>query len=437
MSNLYSTKKVVQNFHWSFLGGASSGVLAFIGSVFVARYLDVTSYGTLQLATTYFLFMQLLENFAHPNILKIEMLNSPEKQKDFIVASGQMVLFFYLLALALLSVVYLLFPSETLLFTILMTAGQLLRFGVGLSCYFDARLDSYKNQISIVTGNLVSNIYRILAAFTGRTSLQALNIIIGNFAALIVMLYFYKCSQLRLNFFQPKVKSIIFIFKQSVPMIFIALVTMAVFKVDVLLLGFFNMKDQISFYSNAVKFAEPWNFVATGVVSALLPNIISGKKQSIKLYYRNLRRMFSILFACSFVIGIFFSVFADVLIQATYGAKYLDSIPMLRVHIWSNIFLFYMIGLQVWEINEKMKQFLFYKLLIGLAVNIALNYILIPKYGGLGCAVASVFTYFVVSVGLNFFNKKARFFNKQIWHSILEVPEIGRSLSKILLSKKE
>lgn len=417
---MHSVQVVIKNILWGFSGGVATGLFAFIGSIFVARNLDVESYGILQLATTYYIFLQLLENFANQNVTKIEMIKNKNDSWQIACGTGQVIFICYSLVLCLLGIAYFFIRSDILFYVILMTAGQLFRSGMGIVNFFDVHLETQWSQISTAFGSFVQSGYRILASFNGQILWQSFGIAVGNFSSLVSLMYFLKKNYKQNKFRIVSAERCWDIFYKSYPMVIITLVSMLIYKLDVVILGYYGQTEQISFYSNAVKFAEPWNFVAASIIGAMVPNAIKNRAISIGKYYRYLRYLFFILTVTAVGLGIVVSLFSKFIILHTYGSKYLESASMLRIHIWSNVFLFWMLAQQIWEVNEGLKKFLFFKTSLGVVINFFLNMTLIPKYGGMGCVVASLATYFFVAFVGNLFHRKARFFAWQLLKAIFD-----------------
>jgi O-antigen/teichoic acid export membrane protein len=405
---------MIKNVIWGFTGGMATGLFAFIGSVFVARNLDVDHYGILQLATTYYVFLQLIENFSNHNVVRLEMIKNKEHAWQIACASAQVIFACYTLALMALICGYFLFPNDILLYVIIMTLGQLLRVSLGIVYYFDVRLEAQWSQISSTLGSFFQSAYRIVTSFNGEILWQSFAIIVGNGVSLFSSIVALKRNHRELKIRIVSSQKAWEIFYKSYPMMMVAVVTTLIYKLDIVILGYYGQTAQISYYSNAVKFAEPWNFVAASIIVAMSPNIINCKTVSLRKYYRYLRYLFFILTITAVGLASVVSFFAEFIVLHTYGAKYIESAAMLRIHVWSNVFLFWMLAQQVWEVNEGMKRFLFIKTVIGVFLNFALNFTLIPIYGGMGCVIASMVTYFYVAFIGNLFHRKARFLAMQL-----------------------
>jgi PST family polysaccharide transporter len=87
------------------------------------------------------------------------------------------------------------------------------------------------------------------------------------------------------------------------------------------------------------------------------------------------------------------TLFADRIVLALFGAQYAAAAAILQIHIWGGIFIFQRAVASKWMIAENLFMFSFVSHGLGAVLNIALNLMLIPHWGALGSAVATVISY--------------------------------------------
>jgi len=96
------------------------------------------------------------------------------------------------------------------------------------------------------------------------------------------------------------------------------------------------------------------------------------------------------------------------IVRVAYGAPFAPSAPIVAVHIWSSVFVFIGIARGQWLINERLQVFYLWATLAGAAANIGLNFVLIPRWGGLGAAYATVISYAVAAWLASYFHPAVR-----------------------------
>jgi O-antigen/teichoic acid export membrane protein len=125
------------------------------------------------------------------------------------------------------------------------------------------------------------------------------------------------------------------------------------------------------------------------------------------------------LFILSFVVALILTFASNPLINLVYGKEYARSSNILMIHLWAGIFMFSRALFSKWILIEGKLYFSLLSNLFGAIVNVALNYILIPKYGGIGAAISTLFSYATASYFILFFNRDTYQLAKMISISFL------------------
>lgn len=164
----------------------------------------------------------------------------------------------------------------------------------------------------------------------------------------------------------------------------------------------------LGYYSSAVRISEAFYFIPMILTSSLFPAIVNAKIKDHGLYAERMKKLFSILFWTAFLIAVAVTLTAKFLVGVLYGQQYLSAVQVLTVHVWVSIFAFLGVGVSKWMINENLQVYFMIYTAIGAAVNILLNFLLIPRYGIVGSAFATVISQFVVVIVLNPLSRKTR-----------------------------
>jgi PST family polysaccharide transporter len=96
------------------------------------------------------------------------------------------------------------------------------------------------------------------------------------------------------------------------------------------------------------------------------------------------------------------------IVAALFGAKYQEASQVLSVHIWTALFTFYGSGKSIFLQCENMQLYMFITTGIGAISNIALNVILIPPFGVLGAAYATLFSQMICAIVIPLLYKRDR-----------------------------
>jgi PST family polysaccharide transporter len=165
-------------------------------------------------------------------------------------------------------------------------------------------------------------------------------------------------------------------------------------KIDQIMLGSMVGAKAVGLYSSATRISEVWYFIPTAIVSSVAPSIYKAKKEGNEsVYYQRITQLLKILNVVAISIAIPMTFFSGTLITFLFGNDYVEAGSILAIHIWSALFIFMLVGTSVWFIGENLTHMALYRNLTGAVVNVGLNLILIPKYQGVGAAIATTISY--------------------------------------------
>jgi len=160
---------------------------------------------------------------------------------------------------------------------------------------------------------------------------------------------------------------------------------------------------EVGLYSVALRFSEIWYFIPTIIVSSVMPSLTQAKHDSKERYYILLERLFSLLVKIAYVIALPMTFFSSLLVTSLFGLDYAKSGIILAIHIWSAVFVFLGVGMSPWILNEGFMKYSLFQTFFGLVINIGINLLLIPIYGGIGAAIATLISQMIASFISNAF----------------------------------
>lgn len=161
-----------------------------------------------------------------------------------------------------------------------------------------------------------------------------------------------------------------------------------------------HMRDaaEVGVYSVAANISEIWLFLPAAAITALFPALVASRADP-EEYTARLVRMFGLLFAVGVLFASAGSIVAPWFFQTVYGDAYSQAASIFSVYAWGVVFLGVRLGVSRWLIIEDLLQHSLTSHLLGAATNIGLNLVLIPRYGPLGAAFATMASYFVAGFG--------------------------------------
>ena len=261
--------------------------------------------------------------------------------------------------------------------------------------------NSYIKQIvfSELISSLIGFFIKLFILFIGKNIIYiSIIIFIENFLwATLRIIFFNKKHKLKSKKIKDfikidTIKNSFYLINDSWQILLSSFLITVYMKVDLIIIKLLMGEYSVGIYSVAAKFSESWSFISNTLMLIFFPilaNSINNKKKYNKIY----SRVTIILSFISFLIIIFTILFGNKIINILYGNEYLESVNILKIHIFSIFFIFIGLLLNRHLILRNKKKEILFATLIGAVFNIILNFILIPIIGLKGPALASVASY--------------------------------------------
>ncbi|MNI56229.1 multidrug efflux pump VmrA [compost metagenome] len=180
-------------------------------------------------------------------------------------------------------------------------------------------------------------------------------------------------------------------------------------RIDQVMLGtMMPNKDELGIFSAAVRIAEMWYFVPMAIIVSFRPVIMSKKKSNNDSYMRSVQLLYSIVAWMGIVFGVFILLFSRSIVGILYGPDYIESARILSVSIWAGTFAMLGSARGVWLVTEGLQRYSMAYIAAGCIINVSLNYLLIPSYGGYGAAIATLASQITVAIIAPAFFKPTR-----------------------------
>ena len=180
----------------------------------------------------------------------------------------------------------------------------------------------------------------------------------------------------------------------SVPLLFTNISFFLATWTDSIMIGIYMSSQDVGYYNVAFLFGQFLPVVLTSVAFLYLPFASElfdqNQRETFKQVFHTLSKW---IFLCTFPFFCILLIFPDVIIEFFFGAAYLPAAQALQV-LTIGYFIYVIFGLSCWNILIlKQGRFILVTNIILTVVNILLNIVLIPKYGILGSALASISFY--------------------------------------------
>lgn len=412
MSNQSGFKKYLSNTSWLFAQKILSIVVGLFITVWMARYLGPEQFGTLNYAISFVALFGVLSSLGLNTLATRELLNHPE-DSGYIMGTSFMLSFvgaLIVLPIAVFSVSIVRPDSELILIMVLIISATFFFSSLNVIKYwFESHVQA--KYTSIVEGVLVFVVAFIkgvliyteapLVAFAWVILAQSVLLAIG--FVIIYLKQSNKFSTWKVSFKKAK-----YMLKEAYPLILTGAVFVFFTRIDQVMLGNMVGDEAVGIYAVAVRLSESWIFIPGIIATSFFPAMLNARKNNYALYLQRTQHLLNIMALLGVVVAIATTFLALPFINLIFGVHYSESALILIIHIWSMVFYSISIISSRYFLSEGLQLYSLRRAVIGLILNIVLNYFLIPLYGALGAAIATVISQLVAVWLLNSISSKTR-----------------------------
>lgn len=400
--DIAGVEKYAKNTGWAFFGKAATFIISFFTAAIVVRYLGPEQYGQLSYAQNFVAIFSVFAVLGLDQVVYRELIAHPEKRNVLLGTSIAAKTFFGLVTLVVAVATSWLTQSDPALVWLVFVVGLTLIFQPmsTISHLFNAQVKTkYVTYITIVIAivlPLLKLIFVYLSfdifAFAFLLVLEAVIFSLG-YWWLYVKVFRYSPREWKVS------KSVFWwLLRQSWPLALASLSGYIYGRIDqVMIQGLIDSRS-VGWYDIAVRMSELLTFFPAILVGSLFPAVINARKNSLIEYKKRLKMLSLLCVSLTLVSAVVLFAIAPILVRFLFGEDFLPSVAILRVYLWSSVGTIFVVLIQNYLIAEsKQLYFLLYSI-FGAVLNIILNILLIPIWGVLGAAYATLLTLASVSL---------------------------------------
>lgn len=302
-----------------------------------------------------------------------------------------------------------------------------------LDFYFQAKVKGKYSSLAKSFSICSASIMRLILVLLAVSPLWfGIAYVIEAFALAVALIYFYYASAKKRitfsDFDKPLAKNMM---AWGWMVMFGAIFATVYKKIDQAMLMWMVGKEEVGVYAVAAQLSDVWSFVPLAIAASLFPKLIELKARDEKAYARRLQNIFDLLFLMGLILAVVTSLIAEQLVVFLFTESYAASAPVLIIHIWSCVFVFMRALFSKWIHIEQVFIFSMVTQGLGALTNILINYFVIPEYGAIGAAYATLFSYSMAAYFSLLFTKKTRLIFVMMTKSLFSIFRIRRIYSSL------
>lgn len=405
--------QTINNISWLFADRIVRMGMALLVGVWVARYLGVESYGTLNYASA---FVDLFGTFSSLGLssLVIRTIVEASTDRDTILGTTfclQIGGGIFSIIITILASLFFDFSDPIIVpLIIILSVISLFKAFDTIEIWFQSQVQSKYTVIAKNSAFILLALIKLLLTQLKAPLIAFAWAALAEFAVSAMgLILAYQFQGFSITAWKWSVDLAKRLLREGWPLALSGLAIVIYMKIDQVMLGSMIGSEAVGLYAAATKISEIWYFIPVAIVSSVAPSIYQAKKENDELlYYNKITNLLKSLNLISLIIVLLMIFLAKPLILFLFGQDFIKSELILSIHIWAIIFVSMGVAVSPWFTAESLTNLLFYRTFSGAVANILLNLILIPTYAEVGAAIATILSYSISDFFYHAINPKTR-----------------------------
>lgn len=392
-------KELLGNSMWLLIDKVFRLALGLLISVIVARYLGAENVGIWNYVLAIFAFFSFFPSLGLEYIAPREFVKGDLKPGEMITTiwilkllGGSLGMLIALIVMAIIKG-----PSDPIIFLIFVAcSGFLFQSFDVIDYFFQSKLSQKRSVIARMVAFALVATYKGLLVYLQADLVWFVASSTFEFfiAAIGLVIAFWSWNQkpplLKINWKLGKS-----LLKDSLPFSASAILILIYYRLDQIMVTEILGERENGIYSITVKFFEYFMVLPYVLVSSFYPVISSAFQKDETKFKAGLKQMYTLLSYLSFAAILGLWLLGPWVMKFLYGEEFEGSGEALQIISLALYPVFLGIASGNYLIIRNKKGFTFFKSVVGLCINVVLNFMLIPRMGIVGAAWASVASNFV------------------------------------------
>ena len=380
---------------WALFGKGVNVLSALLVGILVARYLGPEKYGLMNYVVSYVSLFSVLATFGMDNIEIRELAREKVSKEVLLGTAFRLRLVFACLTMLLIAVTAWIFEADSFTLTMILVYSLsvvLLTFSVIRNYFTSIVLNEYVVKTEIFRTCIGAGVKIVLLLLHASLAwfIVALTFDFFLVASGYVYSYHAKVGQIRNWCFDAKVAR--YLVRQSFPLLLSGSALIVYQRIDQVMIR--NMLDNtaVGYFATAGRFTELIVFLPLVMVQTISPLLVRVKEKNPADYEARKQKFVDVVVWTAILLSVGVSLCAYWLVRWSFGPAYLAAAPVLRILAFKTVGMALSVAAGQLIVIEHIQQWAVIRNLIGCAVCVVANYVLIPSFGIVGSAWATILT---------------------------------------------
>jgi O-antigen/teichoic acid export membrane protein len=417
-------KKYGANTLWLFLEQFLRLVLSTLIGIWVIRYLQPENYGALSYVVAFNQIAYTFSRFGLDGLVVREIIRNESVQFKILGTSFWIrFLGSFLIFLLFIPISYFVSTDfELFLFITLLNFGLMLQSFDVVDFYYLSKVQAkYISIRKLIQLFLISifKIYLILAK--ANLFWFVFSYFLDSVSLALFSLMIYKSQQLP-SFFKFSlfdVKILRSIMKDAFPLFLASVLNIIQAKVDQIMILKFLSKEELGYYSSAMRLIEFFGFIPTVVYWSFYTSVERTKVYAKEKFDGRLRDLYRLMTIAFIFTGLPIFFFGKKIILFLYGSTYEPAGILFSLMSFRLFFTFFGVIRGVYLLTENLIWFSTFTIFLGAISNVLSNIIFLPLYGAVGAIISFVISFTITTFLVDIIYQKTRHNIKIMFEGII------------------
>ncbi|RQW83385.1 MAG: flippase [Geobacter sp.] len=398
--------RIIANTGWLFADKLIRMGMGLLVGVWVARYLGPDRFGLLSFAGAFAALFTAIASLGLDGIVVRNLVRRPDERNEILGTALLLKLTGGSLSITLAMIaVQLIRPADTLAHWLvgIAIAGTIFQAIDPIDFWFQSQVRSKytvyaKNGAFLLAAILKVVLILVKAPLMAFAMAGLAEIAMGSVGLLLA----YRATGGFITIWRARLPLARELLQDSWPLILSGVVIMIYMRIDQVMIGQISGNQEVGVYSAAVRLAEVWYFIPTAIVSSVFPGIVEARAIGDEPFYGQLQKLYNFMAFLAYAVALPVTFVAGPVVNILFGSAYEKAGPMLAVLIWAGMFTNLGVARSSFLTAMNWTRLHFLTVSLGCVLNVVLNLLLIPRYGGMGAVIASFVAYWFASHGACF-----------------------------------
>lgn len=385
--------------------------IGFFVVIAITRYLGPERFGSLAYAQSFVGVFTAFASLGLDSIVIRELVKAEHKRDEILGTAFYLKAFISLIAIVAIFLLNMLSSEDDMAtplvsiiaFTIIFNSLNV------IDMYFQSKVLSryvvYANSVAFI---LTSILKLLLIYYDADLLYFAYALLLESALMAAGYLYVYRVQSHSVMAWRFDREIAVALLRSAWPLILVAVSAFLYTRIDQIMIKEMIDAEAVGQYAAAIKVSELLYFIPAVIVSSLFPKIVEVRQADREEYLHVLERLYRLVVWISIPIAVTTSLFSQMIIEVLYGDQYKDAHEVLAILAWAIILVSVgAVFVKMLYVEHFEKKYL-YKSLFGVFMNVLLNLFLIPSYGIVGAAVATLMTLLSINYLYDLFDKDLR-----------------------------